>query len=119
MSASSPLLSSPPYDPLAFKHTLLANNDSKHASVLPPPPSVMTSAAIDPYLPLLPFTLVLQVLDDVEPARRPARDHEDGDDSDARTAYLQPSLKAEPFARPELERDHQANIDFERFRGRV
>ncbi|CAM9898767.1 unnamed protein product [Ectocarpus sp. 6 AP-2014] len=62
---------------------------------------------------------IAKVLDDVEPARRPARDHEDGDDGDARTAYLQPSLKAEPFARPELERDHQANIDFERFRGRV
>lgn len=59
------------------------------------------------------------MLDDVEPARRPVRDQEDGDDGDARTAYLQPSLKAEPFARPELERDHQANIDFERYRGRV
>eukprot|EP00752_Nemacystus_decipiens_P015850 g14160.t1 len=62
---------------------------------------------------------IAKVLDDVEPARRPARDHDDGEDTDARTAYLQPSLKAEPFARPELDRDHQANIDFERFRGRV
>lgn len=67
----------------------------------------------------MPALYCIQVLDDVEPARRPARDHDDGEDSDARTAYLQPSLKAEPFARPELERDHQANIDFERFRGRV
>ncbi|CAM9535056.1 unnamed protein product [Scytosiphon promiscuus] len=62
---------------------------------------------------------IAKVLDDVEPARRPVRDQEDGDDGDARTAYLQPSLRAEPFARPELERDHEANIDFERYRGRV
>ncbi|CAM9575546.1 unnamed protein product [Pylaiella littoralis] len=62
---------------------------------------------------------IAKVLDDVEPARRPVRDNDGSDDGDARTAYLQPSLKAEPFARPELERDHQANIDFERFRGRV
>lgn len=60
-----------------------------------------------------------QVLDDVEPPRRPARDHDDAEDVDARTAYLQPSLKAEPLARPELDRSHQANIDFERYRGRV
>lgn len=60
-----------------------------------------------------------QVLDDVEPPRRPARYHEDGEEGDARMAYLQPSLKAEPLARPELERDHPANVDFDRYRGRV
>lgn len=60
-----------------------------------------------------------QVLDDVEPPRRPVRDHDDLQDPDARKAYLQPSLKAEPLARPELERDHPANVDFERYRGRV
>lgn len=65
------------------------------------------------------YTKYKKVLDDVEPARRPARDNDGSDEGDARTAYLQPSLKAEPFARPELERDHQANIDFERYRGRV
>lgn len=69
-------------------------------------------------LPVVPI-FFSKVLDDVEPVRRPARDNDGSDDGDARTAYLQPSLKAEPFARPELERDHQANIDFERFRGRV
>lgn len=66
-----------------------------------------------------PTLLYGQVLDDVEPPRRPPRDHEDSQEGDARTAYLQPSLKAEPLARPELERDHPANIDFERYRGRV
>lgn len=55
----------------------------------------------------------------MEPPRRQARDNEEGEEGDARTAYLQPSLKAEPLARPELERDHDANVDFERYRGRV
>ena len=60
-----------------------------------------------------------QVLDDVEPPRRQARDNEEREEGEARTAYLQPSLKADPLARPELERDHDANVDFERYRGRV
>lgn len=73
-------------------------------------------------LPTPPPPLVTplhQILDDVEPPRRLARENDEGQEGDARTAYLQPSLKAQPIARPELERDHQANIDFERYRGRV
>ena len=69
---------------------------------------------------ILLFGVFGQVLDDAEPPRRRSlRDHDVSEEGDPRTAYLQPSLKAEPFARPELERDHQANIDFERYRGRV
>ncbi|CAM9832359.1 unnamed protein product, partial [Sphacelaria rigidula] len=63
---------------------------------------------------------IAKVLDDVEEPLRPVRhDIESVGAGDARTAYLQPSLKAEPLARPELDRDHPANIDFERYRGRV
>lgn len=67
----------------------------------------------------VPVCVLNQVLDDAEPPRRQARDNEDREEGEARTAYLQPSLKAEPLARPELERDHDANVDFERYRGRV
>lgn len=50
--------------------------------------------------------------DDRDRPREPDEEH-DGE------AYVQPSLKADPLAKPNLDPSHPVNIAFERYKGRV